>query len=90
MANGQREQTEQMGETLAQLAGDAPIEISVEVARFTLPLEELAALRKGDVLQSGRPLGSSATLRAAGRAIASGELTDVEGEIGLRITSLSK
>ena len=72
-------------EQLMQLAGDAPIEVVVEVARFTLPLEELAALRTGEVLTTGQPIGEQVTVRASGQAIARGELVDVDGQIGVRI-----
>lgn len=71
-------------------AGDAPIEVVVELARFTLPLEELASLRAGEILTTGRPIGERVTLRAAGRAIATGELVDVDGEMGVRILRLAQ
>jgi type III secretion system YscQ/HrcQ family protein len=75
---------------LAELAIDAPIELCVELARFTLPLEELCALRPGQVLGTTCAIGQSVTLRAAGRAVARGELVDLEGEIGVRILELAR
>jgi len=68
--------------------GDAPIPLSIELARFTLPLEELGSLRVGEVLTTGQPIGEHATLRAGDRAVATGELVSVDGEIGLRILKL--
>jgi type III secretion system YscQ/HrcQ family protein len=76
---------ESSADELMKLAGDAPVEVTVELARFTLSLQQLAELRKGEVLLTGRPLGESVTVRAAGRAIASGELVDVDGEVGVRV-----
>lgn len=70
------------------LARDAPIELSLEVARFQLTLGELEHLQPGDVLLSGRRLGERVTLRAAGGALAEGDLVDVEGELGVRLTRL--
>lgn len=68
------------------LAADAPIELSLELARFQLTLGELQRVAPGDVLLTGRRIGHAVTLRTAGRAFAEGELVSVEGEIGVRIT----
>jgi flagellar motor switch/type III secretory pathway protein FliN len=38
------------------------------------------------VVQSGRRLEDPVILRAGGREIARGELVDIEGELGVRIT----
>jgi type III secretion system YscQ/HrcQ family protein len=70
------------------IASDAPIELCLELARFTLPLDAIAALRPGEVLCTGKAIGERVTLRAAGQAFAHGELVEVEGEIGVRITEL--
>lgn len=72
------------------LAGDAPVEVCVEVARFTLPLAEVAALRVGEVLATGTPIGEHVVLRAGGRALARAELVDVEGDLGVRIVEIAK
>jgi flagellar motor switch/type III secretory pathway protein FliN len=49
---------------------------------------EWAALRPGDVVQSGRRIDHAVILRTGGREIARGELVDIEGEIGVRITQV--
>jgi flagellar motor switch/type III secretory pathway protein FliN len=70
------------------LARDAPIEVALEIARFQLRLDELERVRPGDVLVAGRRIGEAVTLRAANQPIAEGELVDVEGELGVRITRI--
>jgi type III secretion system YscQ/HrcQ family protein len=72
----------------ANLARDAPIDIALEIARFQLRLDELERVTPGDVLVTGRHIGESVTLRASNQPIAEGELVDVEGELGVRITRL--
>jgi len=67
---------------------DAPLELSIEIARFTLPLGEIAKLTSGDVLLTGKPIGEHVTLRAGTVAIATGELVNVDGSIGVRIVTL--
>lgn len=89
MTTGKTEPQHASIERALSAVADAPLELSVELARFTLPLAEVAALTKGDVLMSGRPIGEHVTLRAGSRAIATGELVNVDGTIGVRIVSLA-
>lgn len=72
------------------LGDDAPIELCLELARFTLSLGELAALQPGDVLDTGRSVGTHVTLTAAGRVVALGELVEVDGDVGLRVLELRR
>ena len=65
-----------------------PLVLRVELGSVSLPARQWALLRKGDILETGQPLGSEVTLRVAGKAIAQGELLNVEGELGVRITKL--
>lgn len=74
--------------TLIDRTGDAPVEVTVEMARFTLPLEELGAVQPGEVLLTGRVVGERVVLRAGDRVFATGELVDVEGEVGVRVLQL--
>lgn len=67
------------------LVKDAPIELCVELVRFTMRLEDLLGLRVGEVLETGRAVGEHVVLTANGRAVARGELVDIEGDIGVRI-----
>jgi len=71
-----------------ELAADAPIELCLELARFSLPLRELSALRPGEVLSTGSAIGALVTLTASGKPIARGELVDLEGEVGMRVLEL--
>lgn len=71
-------------EALASLA----VEVTIEVSRGTLSLAEVSALRVGEIVTLGTAIGERVTLRAGGRAIAHGELVDVEGEVGVRVTEL--
>ena len=77
-------------EALLQAAGDVPVELVVELARIELSLSELAALRPGEVLATGRAIGEHVVLRAGERVIARGELVDIEGEVGVRVLELPR
>ena len=86
MSSGRVSPAPEARATVPDIAADAPLELSVELARFSLTLGELQRTRPGDVLVTGRAIGENVTLRVAGRAIAEGDLVDVDGEVGLRLT----
>jgi type III secretion system YscQ/HrcQ family protein len=89
IARGRIEEEDDMPEETKDSAlADVPIELTIEVARFSMTLAELVKLRAGEVVASGRALGETAVLRAHDRVIATGELVEVDGEIGLRVISL--
>ena len=89
MSTGNIDNTADLGEPGQGFASDTPIELQVEVARFSLTLEELQRLRAGDVLVTGQRIGERVILRVSGRSFAEGELVDVEGEIGVRLQSFT-
>ena len=68
--------------------GDAPVTVSIEIARFELSLAEVGRLAEGEIVQSGAKLGDAVRLRVGTRVLAVGELMDVDGEVGVRITQL--
>ena len=72
------------------LGDDTPIELCLTLASFTLPLGELAALQPGDVIDTGRAVGAHVTLTASGRAVAIGELVELNGDVGLRVLELRR
>jgi type III secretion system YscQ/HrcQ family protein len=71
------------------LLRELPVQITCEIGRVTLSAREVLELRPGAVVPVGRPLAGPVDLTAGGRVIARGELVDVEGEIGVRVTEVS-
>ncbi len=71
---------------LEQVVLDTPLVVRVELASVSLPAREWAALRAGDVIETRRRVGGPVVLRAGGRALAHGELVNLEGELGVRVT----
>lgn len=67
---------------------DIEIDVAIELARVSLPLPEVAALAPGVVVTTGRLLGERVAIRAGERVLAWGELVDVEGEVGVRVTEI--
>lgn len=67
---------------------DAPLVVRVEVGTARLSAREWSAVSEGDVLTLDRRLADPVSLRVGGVEIARGELVDVDGELGVRVTSL--
>lgn len=88
---GVETETREMNESedpLTRRVLDAPVMVRVEVASVTLTARQWADLAPGDVIETQQPVGTSVTLRAAGREIARGELVNVDGQLGVRIQEL--
>ena len=66
----------------------APVEIVAELARLTMRGDEVLALAPGVVLTVTVERRRAIVLRAGGEIWAEGELCDVEGELGVRVTRL--
>jgi flagellar motor switch/type III secretory pathway protein FliN len=66
----------------------APIEIVAELGRITLRGDEVLGLVPGVVLAPTVDRRRAVVLRAGGEVWAEGELVDVDGEVGVRVTRL--
>jgi flagellar motor switch/type III secretory pathway protein FliN len=75
-------------EDLNQAVLDSPVVVRVEVGSLTLAAREWAAVRPGDVLETGLALAEPVVLRIAGREVARGELVSIDGELGVKIREL--
>lgn len=65
-----------------------PVELTVEIARATSSVREVSTWRPGAVLTFETPIGEEVLVRANGRPVARGELVDVDGAVGVRVTAL--
>jgi hypothetical protein len=65
------------------------VDVTVEIAATTAPLEVVAAWGVGAVVEFPQRLGDAVVLRAGGRVVARGELVDVDGQVGVRVTALT-
>ncbi|GAB4198807.1 MAG: hypothetical protein OHK0013_08360 [Sandaracinaceae bacterium] len=81
---------EPVDEELGVSVSEVPVEITVELGRLELRVRELAALVPGRIVSARVPVGGAVTLRAGDRAIATGELVDLDGELGVRIVAVHR
>lgn len=70
------------------LADDLAIPLTVVAGEVAVSARALLELAPGAVLSLGRPLGGAVELRAGARAIARGELVELDGALGVRVTEV--
>ena len=70
------------------IAEQLELEVVVELGRARLSGAQLLELSPGDVLSLERPLDAPLALRVGDWLVARGELVEVEGETGVRLTEL--
>lgn len=71
-------------------ADQIPISISVEVAHMTMPLEKVAQLKPGNLLDLGVPSKPDVHLVTGGKRIAKGELVSLGETLGVKILKLGE
>lgn len=87
---GESNVSESQGEGAgADLLGDIPLQIAVELARIPVSAEQVVALRTGQVLDLGKLPGEPVELSVNGKVVARGELVEIEGHLGVRVLSVS-
>jgi flagellar motor switch protein FliM len=75
---------------VAAVLGAASLEVVAELGRIVMRGDEVAGLGPGAVLALGRFGASPVSLRVGGEVWAEGELVDVEGELGVRVTAVRR
>jgi type III secretion system YscQ/HrcQ family protein len=74
----------------ADALAEAPIEVVAELGRLTLRAEDVLGLAPGAVLGLRIERTTAVALRIGGQLWAEGELVNVDGELGVRVTRLAR
>ncbi len=75
---------------MTEHAAAATLTLEVELARFPITLAELSRLEPGAALPIPVGRRGLVTLRLGERAVAKGELVDIDGAVGVRVLSLGE
>ena len=75
---------------LVEAVGEVPVVVRVEIGTVELSARQWSELAPGDVLTVGRRVRDPVSIRASGGELARGELVEGDGEVGVRIVSLTK
>jgi flagellar motor switch protein FliN len=67
---------------------DVPLEVSVEIGRTRLSIQELLSLGPGSVIELDKVAGEPLDILVNGRLVARGEAVVVNDKFGIRITDI--
>ena len=82
-----RSPTSSRGLTLEDL-GDLELDITIELGRSELLIEDVLKLREGSVVSLDKRTGDPVDIIANGRLIGRGELLVVDGKFGVRLSEI--
>jgi len=71
-----------------KLVEGSPVQLRIEIGRLKMTLRELSEIGAGQILNLHRATSDPVTLMVDDRVIGRGELVQVEGELGVRVSSL--
>ena len=77
-------------EGVPEVLSSLEIPVVVEFARLNFTLEELSALKEGQVIELAKSPPELVDLSVDGKVIANGKLVDVEGKLGVQIGRILK
>jgi flagellar motor switch protein FliN/FliY len=72
-----------------ELLGDVEIELSVELGRRSMPLEDILRLTNGSIVELDKLAGEPLQIYANNRLVAEGEAVVIDDQFGIRITRLA-
>ena len=72
-----------------QHCGDVPLEISVELDRVVMTVEQVLRLEQGSVIKMNRSAGENIDILVGSTLVAFGEIVIIEATMGVRITDFN-
>ena len=73
---------------IAQAIANLSVPVSVVVGAVQMPLCDLLELSQGAILTLDQQVGEYVDVVVAGRVVARGELVNVDGRLGVRVTEI--
>jgi flagellar motor switch protein FliN/FliY len=67
---------------------DVPVQLSVEIGRSKVPINQLISLSQGSVIELDRGVNEPLDLLVNGTLMARGEVVVVDGQFGLRLIDI--
>lgn len=69
---------------------DIPVRLSFDLGEVILPFSTVKTLTEGSVVDLNQPISQAVTIRSNNKIIGFGELVDIDGKKGIRISNLFK
>lgn len=88
LANTATESTSPLVQRELSLVGHVTVTLNAEIGTAELTIDQLFALKAGEVVKLLQQVNEPVTLRLNGKAIARGELVAVDDNFGVQITEI--
>ena len=67
---------------------DLPLDVSVELGKVKMPVNELLQLGRGSILELTKPVGEPLDIYINNKLIAKGEVVILDDKFGIRVTDI--
>ena len=67
---------------------DIPVRLSFDLGEIILPFSAVKGLTEGSVVDLNQPISQAVTIRSSNKIVGFGELVDIDGKKGIRISNL--
>ncbi|RLE09070.1 flagellar motor switch protein FliN [Candidatus Aerophobetes bacterium] len=88
LKNSSKEGKKEASKDNLQLLLDVPLQITAELGRATMKIEDVLKLGPGSIIELNKLAGEPVDLLVNGKLIAQGEVVVVDENFGVRITSI--
>jgi len=88
LRNSSKEEKKEASKDNLQLLLDVPLQITAELGRATMKIEDVLKLGPGSIIELNKLAGEPVDLLVNGKLIAQGEVVVVDENFGVRITSI--
>ena len=72
-----------------QFFGDVPFGVSIQLDERNMKIRDILRLKTGSIISLSKSAGENVDILINGRVIAFGEVMELEGSTGIRITELN-
>jgi len=83
-----REEISPQKENSIEMLFDIPLQITAELGRTTMSIQEILKLSSGSIIELNKLAGEPSELLVNGKLIAKGEVVVVDESFGIRITEI--
>ena len=67
---------------------EIPVRLTFDLGDLVMPFKEVQSLTQGTTIDLNVPVTHAVTIRSLNRVIGTGELVDIDGQMGVRIVKL--
>lgn len=88
LESGVQKMSDESHEEAIPSIDDIPVRLTFDLGDLILPFKKVQSLTQGSILDLNAPISQAVTIRSLNRVIGTGELVNLDGQMGVRIVKL--